>query len=665
MIGVIKVYKKDLGNGGSEVYFDIVKKNKSYITSSDVLANGLNEEKKEKLKAAFPPTHVFWKEILSGDADEKKCNAIISTGCNEPLGKLGKLKELIKEYNRDKNKVEHTLFRFDVDTSSPEEIRGEEAKKQLVALIDNHDEKLQFLGEKENFGGPRDVISFVRECLSEAEGVYIVAFCQKCQKHTVFTMKKDVALCHCCRERCDKEKLIDSSYNGKSYYQATKKASEQNSAIKKEKEAVNESFYFLGKSYPLDKHGELFDALYKNLSSGKDAVFSARDQYGNLTLKDSFSSYLEGVRKRGFEGLYNEINEVINTGNSNGYDEVDAMYALFVGKGLLSRKTVDDYKGKIRAFRDGKLIDINSLKEYLSFLKNALIEKDGESIRFYLSLIKEPYIGPFFENRVSDFNRFYDIAKVFYEERKEFLYFNETSDGFTYLYERDYRSFLERGLDESFTRDVFDYYSSVVMNNKDSFQDIKTLDASRVSDPYLFLAVLLAEVRGDGLFRYRDFEIKEINAKEEMARLFEKRYQAINKKAEEDKELSSFIDFVKAAKNEMSTSSIYPEWVEDYLDYDLDADETGLLSYLKSTELGLDEAKVIINREYKTFREHFEDASSKGKAIDFVEKALPILKIAFEAKNYNYDAIYKKVSSDFDALEEHVKDIVDEQKKGQ
>ena len=186
-------------------------------------------------------------------------------------------------------------------------------------------------------------------------------------------MKKDVALCHCCRERCDKEKLIDSSYNGKSYYQATKKASEQNSAIKKEKEAVNESFYFLGKSYPLDKHGELFDALYKNLSSGKDAVFSARDQYGNLTLKDSFSSYLEGVRKRGFEGLYNEINEVINTGNSNGYDEVDAMYALFVGKGLLSRKTVDDYKGKIRAFRDGKLIDINSLKEYLSFLKNAVI----------------------------------------------------------------------------------------------------------------------------------------------------------------------------------------------------------------------------------------------------------------------------------------------------
>ncbi|MDY6391430.1 MAG: hypothetical protein SPL80_01160 [Bacilli bacterium] len=661
----VNVYKKDLGHHMSDIFVDIVTETTSEISYQQVAVTGLPEEKRAILHEAFPVNHPIWKTLFPNKdtIQQADCDFVIATGRNHPSDRTSKLRSLIDAFNEGGAKVEHKLYRYDEDLDRLFPVREESRVAKFLHDLESKKDQLEFLGESKEALKPAAILAFVNECLAAAKGTYVVVYCPNCKEYKTLLMKNRLAKCPVCHQSFIEGQIPGGiKFSGASYFDASKKAAECNRNAAKEIEPTpGDTFYFQKQNYSVRRFHELFDALYINLSTGKDVVFTI-DEYGNLAFDPTFLSYVRQISEPGFEFPESEVNYDIN---SNDFDKTDAMYDLFVDKGLLTKQIAKIYKGKIRTEYHGRIFEIASLHEYLVHFRQAVMNDNQELIRFYLSLVKEPYVSSFFQSRVNSYSKYTDIARIFYEELHEFLYIQSTSDSLRVLYAPSFDAMLEKALDPKCVDDVFNFYSDIVVGNEDLFPNIPSYPGMGSSDPYYFLMVLRSEYLKDGSFIYEHFVTEESRAKQDVIRLLTLRYRVQAKIAEETPELQSFWKFIRAAKRAKdSASGVNPAWIEPFLKLDFEDDHDGFDTYLRiHNEWDINQVPVVIGGVERTFLEHFKAAVRSKDPFPFLGVAAPMLQRAFIDKDRDYGTVRAKAEKEFDDIVSAIQDIESKRKR--
>lgn len=660
----VRVYKKSLRNRVFDVFVDLVYEARETVSPTDIQIRGLVEAKRQILREAFPPEHPIWKESIFPDAaevTEEMRNRVIAAGSGPQFTQdRQKLTKLIEALSAN-DKTVHKLYRFDSFADRLSLVREEKTVQEFLDGLEKRPDAYEFLGEDKSKKTSEEILQFTRSCIKDSKGIYVVAYCKNCGLYEVLVLKNERAVCPKCKEVFVKG-ADHFDFMGANYTIATKEAARLNQEHASKKADQEEgTFYFQGTNYGAKNYQALFDALYINLSSGKDVVFEV-DEYGQLVFSPRFLSFIEQIQESGFSFPSYEVEANIG---AYGYGPSEAMYDLFHERQLLSPAVRKNYGARLRVEYRGKAITFASVNDYLDKLKAAVIEDDEEKVAFFLSLVKEPYLEGFFQNHIDPSAKETSLALLFYHRKKEFIYIQTTMDGTRSLYAPDFDSFIGLSNNPDNLTPVLNYYQEVIAPNPDIFEGIPSYDIG-VADPHYFLAILRCACSPSQRFLYEDFATSPQDASYDFERLYTLRYTLAAQKKEETVELKSFLHFLDQAKradgdpNDPYSYSVNPDWVAKGLSAYTPGkgDPDGFDAYVKiHPQWRVSQIPIYYEGKEASFKSHLLEAIKNKNPFPYVGFATPMLKRAFLAKGIRFDEEAKTAADDYDKMVQKVKEI--------
>ena len=334
---------------------------------------------------------------------------------------LDNLTYVVNRYNDtvDDDSIKYNYFIYRLSTHAFEKVRRLMDIELYEARIKSGD--ISLIYEDKELLTLSQIEKKILSVRADSATIFAAAYCEKCQKYMVFTMKNtSLGICSCGNH----QEIKSFAYMGKSPYDAQIEANRRNNNNVQEKENSikrNAVYFYLGKTYPAFEEDriKLHNRIY-NEYDGK-AIFTKENDV--VIFKNEYIEYVSSFNQKLIDEAVGELSTIQSLKRKSDLFDEDVALFWYYHTFDVSSKDLPNFN---YIFSEGEVFE-NPDAFISSFLK-AKFEKKLH----YLSMLNDPYIKYFFNKdeelfSIRERNVYNAFSKIIYSKTKNYCYINPNS----------------------------------------------------------------------------------------------------------------------------------------------------------------------------------------------------------------------------------------------